>query len=159
MALMRVTSEISLTSGSSPPPESKVLKSIAGPIPTCSAQALKAAWSVSPLRHRHHQLSLLPSSFRATLAISILHARSWKLPARKSNSTTSAPSVGSKPPTICQWTNIISPHRLPTSAGHSTPPRRFAPPLTTVSPASGFRMRGTFFTSLTTPPKKTRTFS
>ena len=74
---------------------------------------------------RHHQLPFpaLPGRCRQPLHLA---RRTAGAQARTKSSTTWAPSVGSKPPTICPTTSTTSPPRRPTWAGLSTATRNFA---------------------------------
>ena len=65
---------------------------------------------------RHHQLPF-PALSRATPEISPPRARNSRWPARTRSSITWAPSVGSKPPTICRTTSTTWPRRQLTWAG------------------------------------------
>ena len=144
-------------SARSPPRPSRAPRSIAGPIRASTAPAPDRASSASP--RRTAPPASLPCSFRATPAIFPLRASSSRWPARTRNSTTSAPSVGCKPPTICPTTSTMSPRRQPISAGRSTARRSSAPRSTTASTPPAFPMRGTSITSPTTPRKRIRTSS
>ncbi len=83
-------------------------------------------------------------------------AKSLKWPERTTSSTTSAHSVGSRPPTICLWTSTTWPLRRPTSAGSSTAARRFGPRCAMASMPPAFPMHGISITSATTAKRATR---
>ncbi|SPE30310.1 exported hypothetical protein [Candidatus Sulfotelmatomonas gaucii] len=132
----------------------KVQRSIADRIPTFTAPALTPVSSASPPRTARP--ASLPCSSKAMPGASTHRTSNSRSLERTASLTTSAPSVGCRPPIICRWTSRILALGLQMSAYRSTPQRSFAGRSITAWHRQVIPTRGTSIMLPTTPRKRTR---